>query len=142
MKESAVWRKLSRYISMYKPRGDWMLQRIETGTTTKGFPDVLFFEQGETIFVELKVVHGNKIDLSWEQVNYHTELQNMGFKTWVLGYKKLKTKECFYYGSGRYAEDIKEKGLESEHITEVEIVHKLSMYEMLVIMGLLDEIKV
>lgn len=140
MRESSVWKKLSRYISMHKPSGDWMLQRIETGTTTRGFPDVIFFESGNTIFIELKVVRGNKLDLSWEQVNYLTTLQNMGFSTWVLGYKKLSDKESFYYGSGKFAEDIKEKGIDSEHITEAEIVHKLSMYEMLVIMGILDKI--
>ena len=69
MKETQFVKLIKRNLTIY----NWM--RIET-TTMAGFPDLIGVSpQLDTIFVEAKVVIGNKIKLSPHQIS-------MGIKLW------------------------------------------------------------
>lgn len=142
IRESKVWARLNNYLKLHKPGKYWIFQRIETGSTVRGFPDVVFLEGGCAIFLELKEVKGNQIQLSWEQVNMLTFLANCGFRVWVVAHKVFPTHEAYYLGHGRYAEDIKENGIKSQYVHEFDIIDKLSLYEMFVVMGILNPIQV
>lgn len=141
IKESRVWLKLNKYLRLHKPHGYWMLQRIETGSTVRGFPDLLFLEGGTAIFIELKEVKGKQVNLSWEQVNMLTTLADCGFRAWVLAHKLVGKEDVYYLGHGRYAEDIKENGLDSPHMHAFVDNHKMVLYDMFTTMGVTNPIQ-
>lgn len=142
MLESNVWKKLYKYIRLHKPSGNWIIQRIETGGTVRGFPDVLFLEDGRAIFIELKVVKGNKVMLSPEQVNTLTTLARAGFAAWIVAYKQIKQDAAYFLGAGIYAEDIYEHGINSKHMHMFNPFDTLAVYDMLTTMGIVEEIEV
>ena len=114
MKESDVWHKFQTAVASCKD-GGYILQRIETGSTVLGFPDVILLENGKTTFIELKYIqrNSNKPKIAAEQVNMLTLLTELGFPTWLLIYKQSKKRGqgLFYVVHGKDVEVVKEHGI-------------------------------
>ncbi len=59
-------------------------QRIETGSTGTGIPDVNVCHLGQDIWIVLKLVKGRKVDLSPTQVAWLTKRSRVGGVTWIM----------------------------------------------------------
>lgn len=105
MKENNLWQSLKRNLS--KP----LWQRIETGGTGRGIPDVFGAYDGACCWVELKVAKGNKVLLRPEQVAWLIKFGQTGLPTFILvGTDKRK----MYLFSGLEAIIVKDEGLKAE----------------------------
>jgi hypothetical protein len=87
-------------------------QRIETGGTGRGIPDINGCRYGVDRWVELKFIKaGFKIGLSAEQCGWHLKRAAAGGTTGVLVYKK--SEDRLYIANGRYAKAIIDHGLKA-----------------------------
>lgn len=100
-------------------------QRIETGGTGRGIPDVNLCWRGIEIWVELKVVSGKKINITAEQCAWHYRRVRSGGRTFIVARDKVdgvrKGKyDKMYVWSGTEAVNVQEKGIAAEncHIYE------------------------
>lgn len=88
-----------------------MWQRIETGGTGRGIPDVFGAYDEVCCWVELKVAKGNKVLLRPEQVAWLIKFGQTGLPTFILvGTDKRK----MYLFSGLEAILVKDLGLKAE----------------------------
>jgi len=91
-------------------------QRIETGGTGLGIPDVNLCGNGMETWVELKVVKGRRVMLSPEQVVWHFRRARAGGSSWILardkadGVRKGKY-DRIYLWPGSAAKDVAEHGI-------------------------------
>lgn len=117
MRESAVWAKFKGLVEKYMPDRDWLITRIETGSTVLGFPDVLFIRNGRVTFIELKSIEGNTVALRPQQVNMLEILHRMGCNVAVVGYKEAtgRMPAGFYAGTSHFR-DIEKQGILSAYV--------------------------
>ena len=114
-KESNFWNLLKAHLPKTIDT-----QRIETGSTGRGIPDVNMCKLGKEIWVELKVVKGRKVQLSPEQTAWHFRRTRAGGTTWILARDKVdggrKGKyDKIYAWSGKYSVDVSGNGIDSEN---------------------------
>jgi len=112
--ESSFWGLVKSHLP---PDIDY--QRIETGGTGLGIPDVNICDAGRECWVETKIVDGNRVKLSPEQVAWHWRRTRVGGKTWILARKKQErangtTIDDIYLWPGHRAPQVKEKGIHAE----------------------------
>lgn len=138
VRESAVWKTLSRILDKHMPDDKWATVRIETGATILGFPDVLFLRNGKATFIELKKAQGNQVNLSPQQVNMHEMLTKLGFDVFTVVYKEATTTKpaAFHVGRGKYSRAIQHQGLKCDALTAYPVNELISMKRMLLGMGL------
>jgi hypothetical protein len=92
-------------------------QRIETGGTGLGIPDVNIKVDGcEETWIELKVVQGLRVELRPEQVVWHVRRARSGGSSWVLAREKkngprVGTVDRLYVWPGRVAQEIAAQGV-------------------------------
>lgn len=60
------------------------VQRIETGSTGRGIPDVNLCWDGVETWLELKIVKGKRVDLSPEQVAWHYRRARAEGRSWIV----------------------------------------------------------
>ena len=82
-KESQLWTLVKENL----PK-DAHVQRIETGLTGKGVPDLNYCQNGKEIWIELKSIDGNKSQLSPFQIAWLYNRMKAGGKCFVLIRKK------------------------------------------------------
>ena len=80
--ESNLWRLVRDHL----PKIHW--QRIETGSTAQGVPDLNGCFEGQEFWVELKAVRGNQLGLRPMQISWLAQRAMHGGKCFVLGRKK------------------------------------------------------
>jgi hypothetical protein len=101
------------------------VQRIETGSTGRGIPDVNFCWQGVEVWIELKIVKGRRVELSPEQVAWMFRRARAGGLCWVMardvadGPRKGKY-DRIYLWPGDCAAKVLEEGLAAEGATVFE----------------------
>ena len=78
-KESQLWTLVKQHI----PK-DAHVQRIETGLTGKGGPDLNYCQKGKEIWIELKSIQGNKSQLSPFQIAWIHNRAKAGGNCYVL----------------------------------------------------------
>jgi Holliday junction resolvase len=78
-KESQLWTLVKQHI----PK-DAHVQRIETGLTGKGVPDLNYCQNGKEIWIELKSIRGNKSQLSPFQIAWIHNRAKAGGNCYVL----------------------------------------------------------
>ena len=78
-KESQLWTLVKQHI----PK-DAHVQRIETGLTGKGVPDLNYCQNGKEIWIELKSIQGNKSQLSPFQIAWIHNRAKAGGNCYVL----------------------------------------------------------
>ena len=78
-KEASLWQLLRENLSK-----EVHFQRIETGGTAKGVPDVNLCYQGKEIWIELKSITGNKLTLSEFQIVWMHNRDKSGGKCLIL----------------------------------------------------------
>tara|TARA_R110000803_G_scaffold1629_4_gene5270 strand:- start:3224 stop:3634 length:411 start_codon:yes stop_codon:yes gene_type:complete len=107
----------SKLVKSHLPAGaHW--QRIETGSTGTGIPDVNICYKGKEIWVELKLIKGKRVDLSPTQVAWHMQRAKAGGITWILarhtydGVRKGKG-DNIYLWQGNLAKVVKEIGIDA-----------------------------
>lgn len=94
-------------------------QRIETGGTGRGIPDVNICYNEIEVWIELKIVKGKKVDLSAEQVAWLFRRARAGGRCWIVardqadGPRKGKY-DRIYAWSGDRAGDVLDYGIEAE----------------------------
>tara|TARA_R110000787_G_scaffold142510_1_gene256116 strand:+ start:1782 stop:2195 length:414 start_codon:yes stop_codon:yes gene_type:complete len=94
-------------------------QRIETGSTGRGIPDVNLCWQEREVWVELKVVQGRRVAVSPEQCAWHYRRHRAGGVTFIMardkadGVRKGKY-DRIYLWHGRSATDLLDRGLDVE----------------------------
>lgn len=93
-------------------------QRIETGTTASGVPDVNGCLAGREVWLELKILVGTKIRLTALQVLWLRQRWHHGGRSFVLA-KHPKTKRM-YLGTGFHAAEIQKNGIKSPFITPIQ----------------------
>ena len=64
------------------------IQRIETGSTGRGIPDVNICYRGHECWVELKIIKGKQVGLMPEQVAWHYRRTRAGGSTFVVARDK------------------------------------------------------
>ena len=90
--ESNLWRLVRDRL----PKIHW--QRIETGSTARGVPDLNGCFEGQEFWVELKAIRGNRLGLTPMQISWLTQRTMHGGKCFVLG-RKDRTIRLFRVGS-------------------------------------------
>jgi hypothetical protein len=110
----------SKLVKSHLPVGaHW--QRIETGSTGTGIPDVNICLNGKEIWVELKLIKGKRVDLAPTQVAWHVKRSKAGGHTWILARHtydgtRVGKGDNIYLWSGLHAKAVKEDGtLFGEH---------------------------
>ena len=109
-KESQLWTLVKENL----PK-DAHVQRIETGLTGKGVPDLNYCQKGREIWIELKSIEGNKSQLSSFQIAWLYNRTKAGGKCFVLIRKK---KEIRLFRP-RTLEQYKELNWNSPYITAI-----------------------
>ena len=107
--ESNLWRLVRDRL----PKIHW--QRIETGSTARGVPDLNGCFEGQEFWVELKAIRGNQLGLTPMQISWLTQRTLHGGKCFVLG-RKDRTIRLFRVGS---LSDIKELKWNSPYTIEL-----------------------
>lgn len=108
MKESAFWQLVKKNLP------NTHLQRIETGGTGRGIPDVNGCHNGVEFWVELKVVNaGKKIRLRPEQIGWLVKRSIHGGRSFVL--VRAPDAQIYLY-PGKDAREVLEEGLRREPI--------------------------
>ena len=111
MKEINLWHNLKR--NLKEP----IWQRIETGGTGRGSPDVFGAWKGTCCWVELKIARGNKVYMSPAQVAWLIKFGQTGLPTFILvGTNKRK----MYLFSGMEDREVVDYGLKHEPILMLE----------------------
>ena len=112
--ENTLWALFKKHL----PKG-CDSQRIETGGTGRGIPDVNLCYQGQEVWVELKVVSGRKINITAEQCAWHYRRVRAGGKTYIVardkadGVRKGKY-DKLYVWSGEHAVAVQESGIAAD----------------------------
>jgi Holliday junction resolvase len=94
---------------------DIFWQRLESGMTAPGIPDLFGCDEGAWAFVELKCVRGRKVSLSANQVNWMRKAIEAGVQVSILAWRKDKTVNLFYIWDGEHAKDIAKNGIGARH---------------------------
>jgi Holliday junction resolvase len=100
MSEAGLWKLLRANI-----QAD--LQRLESGMTSRGIPDVNGCHDGKEFWVELKYTTTKKVALRPEQVAWLLRRSKVGGRTFVL----VKTPKELYLYSGTMARELLDDGL-------------------------------
>jgi|TARA_A100001515_G_scaffold2896_2_gene2881 Holliday junction resolvase len=88
-KEAELWKLIRKNF----PK-EAHVQRIETGGTGRGVPDVNYCQEGKEIWIELKSIKGNKLTLSPFQMTWiHNRIRSGGNCAIVV--RKDKTIKVF-----------------------------------------------
>ena len=100
-------------------------QRIETGSTGLGIPDVNLCYRGAEVWVELKVTKGWTCDLRPEQIAWHHRRTKADGKTFILTRRKNKGPRIgdidqIYLHHGGQAIELGEHGLKVEPVLLLE----------------------
>jgi len=109
----------SKLVKSHLPVGaHW--QRIETGGTGTGIPDVNLCYEGKEIWIELKLVKGKRIDLSPTQIAWHMKRTKAGGRTWILARHtydgvRIGKGDKIYLWEGNQAKALKELGMNCEN---------------------------
>ncbi len=95
-------------------------QRIETGSTGRGIPDVNLCYNGVEIWVELKIVSGRKVNITAEQCAWHYRRIRAGGRTFIIARDKVdkvrKGKyDKIYVWTGENAVSVQENGIIAEN---------------------------
>ena len=77
-KEKDTYQALKRNL----PKVHW--QRIETGGISRGIPDVNGCFAGKEFWIELKILHGNRVSLTPQQVAWHMRRSKQGGRSWIM----------------------------------------------------------
>ena len=110
MREYSLWQNIRRNLT------EPIWQRIETGGTGRGIPDVFGAFGGECCWVELKIAKGNRVDLRPEQIAWLIKFGQTGLKTFILvGTDKRK----MYLFPGLEAIIVKDQGLKADPLLEL-----------------------
>jgi len=91
-------------------------QRIETGDTGRGIPDINIGYDSREYWVELKVVKGRQIKLSPEQIAWHFRRTRAGGVTWIIAQDKYEgvrkgKGDVIYAWEGQHSMTVADKGL-------------------------------
>lgn len=144
MRESSLWDKFRGEVEKARrleQNMNYELLRIETGSTMRGFPDVLFLADGTAIFIELKVCKGLSVDITPYQVNFHSILWKRNFQSYVLIYRKFRTERLhdrYYLCEGRYAMGLRNSGILAPTCREFDATDPDDVRRMLFEMGLIS----
>lgn len=97
-------------------------QRIETGSTGRGIPDVNLCWRGVEVWVEMKVVQGRRVELRPEQVAWHVRRTRAGGRSWIFAREKksgprVGEVDRLYLWPGKYSVSVSEKGVEADGAT-------------------------
>ena len=112
--ESTFWKLINKHLP-----AKCHVQRIETGSTGRGIPDVNQCHQGVECWVELKIVKGKQVKLSPEQIAWHFRRARAGGTSWVIardkadGVRKGKYDRIYVWPSS-CVQGIFEKGIKCE----------------------------
>jgi hypothetical protein len=93
-------------------------QRIETGSTGRGIPDVNICRRGKEVWVELKVVNGKRVKLRPEQVAWHVRRARAGGVSWIFARERksgprVGEVDRLHLWPGSCAVEVCEKGVEA-----------------------------
>ena len=111
MRENNLWQNLKRNLT------EPLWQRIETGGTGRGIPDVFGAFDNRCCWVELKIAKGNRVPLRPEQIAWLIKFGQTGLPTFILvGTDKRK----MYLFSGMEAREVLDYGLKHEPILMLE----------------------
>jgi|TARA_Y100000310_G_scaffold333095_1_gene409945 Holliday junction resolvase len=110
MRENNLWQNLKRNLT------EPLWQRIETGGTGRGIPDVFGAFDNRCCWVELKIAKGNRVPLRPEQIAWLIKFGQTGLPTFILvGTDKRK----MYLFSGLEAIIVKDLGLKADPLLKL-----------------------
>ena len=110
--ESTFWKLINKHLP-----NKCHVQRIETGSTGRGIPDVNLCHMGMECWVELKIVKGKKVKLSPEQIAWHFRRARAGGVSWIMardkvdGVRKGKYDRIYLWPSS-CVQEVFEKGID------------------------------
>tara|TARA_R110000824_G_scaffold92279_1_gene224047 strand:+ start:252 stop:722 length:471 start_codon:yes stop_codon:yes gene_type:complete len=82
--EATFWKLLKKHLPI-----TCHTQRIETGSTGLGIPDVNLCWEGTELWIELKIVKGKRVELSPEQCAWHFRRNRAGGKSLIIARDKF-----------------------------------------------------
>jgi len=101
MSEAGLWKLVRANIK------DADLQRLESGMTSRGIPDINGCKDGTEFWVELKYTTTKKVAIRPEQVAWLLRRSKVGGRTFVL----VKTPKELYLYPGSLARELADDGL-------------------------------
>lgn len=105
--EKLLWKQLKDNTKHLNPH----LQRIESGSTGQGIPDVNGCWNGQEAWIELKVVRGRKVLIEPMQVNWHRQRAKAGGNVWILAEHDIEA--TYYLWHGKHAAEVQEHGIDT-----------------------------
>jgi Holliday junction resolvase len=100
-------KELWRWIKEKYPYVHW--QRIETALTAAGVPDINGCHKGVEIWIESKVIRGNKVDIKPRQTLWLRARATAGGRTYILAIQPKSQNIHVWHGSD--AAIVREKGI-------------------------------
>jgi Holliday junction resolvase len=94
---------------------DIFWQRLESGMTAPGIPDLFGCDEGAWAFVELKCVRGRTINLTPNQVNWMRKADKAMVNARILAWRKDKNVDLFYIWDCHHAAAVAERGIGAQH---------------------------
>ena len=85
-------------------------QPIETGATASGVPDLNYCFEGIEVWIELKIIHGNKMKFRPTQVPWHIRRARFGGSNYILA---ADCKESLWLWEGQYIRELFDHGIKA-----------------------------
>jgi|TARA_R100001530_G_scaffold2356_3_gene3960 Holliday junction resolvase len=120
MKEYNLWLNLKRNLAAP------LWQRIETGGTGRGIPDVFGAYKGVCCWVELKIARGNKVHLTPEQTAWLIKFARAEVRTFILVGTNKKT---MYLFSGNEAREVLDHGIKHRPLLKLKTPYEWKQLE-------------
>jgi len=121
-KEASLWALLKEHL----PK-EAHFQRIETGGTGKGVPDVNYCYEGKEVWIELKSIEGLKSTLTPFQIAWIYNRYRSGGNTFIL-MRKINTKKkqikLFSPSQGLSLKELGDLNWKTDSLVTLEIPYK------------------
>ena len=121
-KEASLWALLKEHL----PK-EAHFQRIETGGTGKGVPDVNYCHKGKEIWIELKSIEGLKSTLTPFQIAWIYNRYQSGGNAFIL-MRKINTKKkqikLFSPSQGLSLKELEDLNWKTDSLVTLEIPYK------------------
>ena len=119
--EAKLWRSFKDGMLSLKKEGyEILLDRIESGMTGRGIPDVHMTDRhlGDC-WIELKVARGNKVHITALQVDWLTRRAALGCRTRIMALTYAPTMQCLKIWNGADAQEVALDGLSCPSIATI-----------------------
>ena len=108
MTEQDVWIGLLKRGKVV-PTAFW--NRIESGTTVAGVPDIHTIKNARPVWLELKIIRSNRMKMRPAQPGWHIKYAKCGGRSWLVAYIESKELTALLFYRGTKIEELLQCGV-------------------------------